>query len=141
VAIGRDGWLAERYGFPSGLRQRARNQLGGAGNPNFFEPSTGKMVGMDITMLYDAKMTRAEALATLKYTLDQRLAGNRAPMVFVGHTHVYEAGWNGNAPNVSDLTQRRGIIEDFVNYALTKPDVRIRPVIDIVTWMNTPVAL
>ena len=133
--------VATQYGFPTGLRQRVQNRIGGAQNPNFFEQSTGKMVGMDITMVLDAQMSKAEALATLKYTLDQRLAGNRAPMIFVGHTHVYEAGWNGNAPNVSDLTQRRGIIQDFVNYALSKPDVRIRPVTDIVTWMKTPVPL
>jgi hypothetical protein len=133
--------VASQYGFTAGLRDRVNALIGGAQNPNFFELSTGKMVGMDITMVLDARMSKAEALATLKYTLDQRLAGNRAPMIFVGHTHVYEAGWNGNAPNVSDLTERRGIIQDFVNYALTKPDVRIRPVIDIVTWMNSPAAL
>ena len=133
--------VATQYGFPTGFRQRVQNLIGGAQNPNFFEQSTGKMVGMDITMVLDAKMSKAEALATLKYTLDQRLAGNRAPMIFVGHTHVYEAGWNVNAPNVSDLTQRRGIIQDFVNYALSKPDVRIRPVADILTWMKTPVPL
>src|SRR5262249_51214219 len=80
------------------------------------------------------------ALATLKYTLDQRLAGNRAPMIFVGHTHVYEAGWNGNAPNVQDLAERRAILEEFINYALSKPEVRMRPVADIATWMNNPVA-
>src|SRR5205823_5738593 len=85
---------------PAGLRARVGNQLAGANNPSFYEASTGKMVGMDITMVLDAKMSKAEALATLKYTLDLHLAGNRAPMVFVAHTHVYASNWDANAPNV-----------------------------------------
>ncbi|HEY0712256.1 MAG TPA: polysaccharide deacetylase family protein [Polyangia bacterium] len=133
--------LAAQYGFPSGLRQRVQGLLAAANNPNFFEVSTGKLVGMDITMLLDARMSKAEALATLKYTLDQRLAGNRAPFIFVGHTHVYQSGWNANAPNVSNLTDRRAIITEFVTYALTKPAVRVRPVNDIVNWMKAPTAL
>jgi peptidoglycan/xylan/chitin deacetylase (PgdA/CDA1 family) len=133
--------VAAQYGFTSGLRQRVQNLLGSANNPNFFEQSTGKLVGMDITLFLDARMTRAEVVATLKYTLDQRLAsGNRAPLVFVGHTHVYQSAWDGT-PNVPTLVDRRGVIQDFVNYALTKPEVRVRPVKDVVSWMNSPVAL
>jgi peptidoglycan/xylan/chitin deacetylase (PgdA/CDA1 family) len=132
---------AAAYGFTSGLRQRVQNLLGSANNPNFFEQSTGKLVGMDITLFLDARMTRAEVVATLKYTLDQRLTGgNRAPLVFVGHTHVYQSAWDGT-PNVPNLVDRRGAISDFVTYALSKPEVRIRPVADIVSWTNSPVAL
>jgi peptidoglycan/xylan/chitin deacetylase (PgdA/CDA1 family) len=136
-----DDSLATQYGFPTGLRQRTQNLLGSAQNPNFFEQSTGKMVGMDITLLLDGKMSKAEALATLKYTLDLRLQGNRAPLVFVAHTHVYASNWDGNAPNASNTLDRRSIIEDFVNYALSKPEVRIRPLADVLAWMKTPVAL
>ena len=134
--------VAGQYGFSTGLRQRVQALLGSANNPNFFEESTGKLVGMDITMFLDARMTRAEVVATLKYTLDQRLAsgGNRAPLVFVGHTHVYQSAWDGT-PNVPSLADRRGAIQDFMDYALSKPEVRIRPVADIVAWMNNPVAL
>ena len=133
--------LAAQYGFTSGLRTRVQNRLGSASNPNFFEQSTGKIVGMDITLFLDAGMTRAEVVATLKYTLDQRLAsgGNRAPLIFVGHTHVYQSAWD--SPDRPSLADRRGAIEDFVNYALTKPEVRMRNVSDLVAWMNNPVAL
>ena len=136
-----DDSLAAQYGFPTGLRGRIQNLLGNAQNPNFFEQSTGKLVGMDITMLLDGRMTRAEALATLKYTLDLHLAGNRAPLVFVAHTHVYASNWDGNAPGTPVTADRRGIIQDFVNYALSKPAVRIRPLADVLAWMKNPVAL
>jgi hypothetical protein len=132
--------LATQYGFTSGLRTRVGNLLGGAQNPNFFDSSTGKIVGMDITLFSDAKMSRAEVLATLKYTLDQRLAGNRAPLVFVAHTHVYQS-WQEGAMGLASLQDRRGTIEDFVNYALSKPEVRMRSVSDIVDWMNNPAPL
>lgn len=131
--------VATQYGFATGLRQRVQSLLANANNPNFFEASTGKLVGMDITMFLDARMNKAESLATLKYTLDQRLAGNRAPFVFVAHTHVFQSGWNGNAPNLSNLTDRRAVITEFVTYALSKPSVRLRPINDIVNWMKAPV--
>lgn len=136
-----DDSLASQYGFPAGLRQRTASFLAGEGNPNFFELSTGKLVGMDITMLLDGRMTRAEALATLKYTLDLRLAGNRAPMIVVAHTHVYASSWDANAPGVQSTSDRRGIIEDFVRYALSKPEVRMRPVADVLAWVKAPVPL
>jgi polysaccharide deacetylase len=136
-----DDSLAAQYHFAAGLRQRLQNRLAGAPNPNFFEPSTGKLVGMDITLILDGGMSRAEALATLEYTLDQRLAGNRAPMVFVAHTHVYAANWDGNAAGVPNTLERRSIIEDFVTYALSKPEVRMRPLGDLAQWMAGPQTL
>ena len=133
--------LAAQYGFAPGLRERIQNLLGGAQNPNFFEQSTGKMVGMDITMVLDGRMTKAEALATLEYTLDLHRAGNRAPMIFVAHTHVYASNWDGNAPGVPNTVDRRNIIQEFVTYALSKPEVRMRPLADVMAWMKSPVPL
>jgi peptidoglycan/xylan/chitin deacetylase (PgdA/CDA1 family) len=131
--------MAAQYGFPTGLRSRIEGRLGNANNPNFFEASTGKLVAMDITLFLDARMTRAEVLASLKYTLDQRLAGNRAPFVFVAHAHVYQ-GW-GVPGDVASEADRKGVIQDFIDYALSKPEVRMRPLSDVVTWMSNPVAL
>jgi peptidoglycan/xylan/chitin deacetylase (PgdA/CDA1 family) len=102
--------------------------------------STGKILGMDISMFFDAKMNKAQSLAALKNTLDLHLNGNRAPLIFVGHTHVYASSWDGNVPQIS-LADRRAVITEFIQYALTKPAVRIRPVVDILTWMKNPVAL
>ena len=35
----------------------------------------------------------------------------------------------------------KGVIEEFITYALTKPEVRIVPFIDIVRWCGKPVGL
>lgn len=141
VAFVPDDSLAAQYGFPPGLRQRVQDQLAHASNPNFFEQATGKLVGMDITMFMDAKMTKEEALATMKHTLDLRLAGNRAPLVFIAHPHVYASRWDVHAPGIPSAVDRRGVIEEFVRYALAKPEVRMRPLAEVAAWLKDPVGL
>jgi hypothetical protein len=132
--------LAATYGFPTGLRSRVQTALAGVGAPSFYEASTGKIAALDITLIVDARMTRAEALATLKYSLDLHLQGNRSPFHLIAHTHVYASGY-GAAVNVPNVADRRAIITDFIAYALTKPSVRMRPVADVLAWMRSPVAL
>lgn len=136
VAFVPDDSQASRYGFSPGLRQRVQGQLAHAANPNFFEQDTGKLVGMDITMFMDAKMTKEEALATMKHTLDLRLAGNRAPLVFIAHPHVYASRWDAHAPGIPNALDRRGVLEEFIRYALSKPEVRMRPLADLAAWMK-----
>jgi hypothetical protein len=105
--------------------------------PNFYEASTGRIAPLDVTLFVDAKLNAGEVLAILKYTLDLRLAGNRAPFVFIAHTHVYASSY-GAAPNAPSADERQGAIEAFVQYALSKPIVRMRPVSDIMNWMRAP---
>jgi hypothetical protein len=105
--------------------------------PSFYEPATGRIAPLDVTLFVDAGLSAAEVLATLKYTLDLRLQGNRAPLVFISHTHVYASSY-GAAAKAPDAAARQHAIEDFVRYALTKPVVRMRPVTDVITWMRHP---
>jgi hypothetical protein len=126
--------LAAQYGFTAGLRARVPTDMPA---PSFYEPATGRIAGLDVTLFVDAGMAANEVLATLKYTLDQRLEGNRAPLVFVAHTHVYTADYHA-AAHAPEASGRQGAIEDFVNYALSKPVVRMRPVSDLVSWMEAP---
>jgi peptidoglycan/xylan/chitin deacetylase (PgdA/CDA1 family) len=126
--------LAAQYGFDPGLRQRVPTDMPA---PSFYEPTTGRIAPLDVTLFVDAGLAPTEVLATLKYTLDLRLSGNRAPFVFIGHTHVYASSY-GAAPKAPDSGARQHAIEDFIHYALTKPSVRMRPVADILTWMRHP---
>ena len=70
-------------------------------------------------------MTKAEFVATLEYSLDQRLAGNRSPFLFGAHTDYYVASWNQNAAGTPSETDRRAAIEEFLDYAKTKQEVEI----------------
>jgi peptidoglycan/xylan/chitin deacetylase (PgdA/CDA1 family) len=128
---------AADYQFMPGLRGRiAALGLG----PSTYDPATGRIGGADITLFLNAKMAASEVTATLEYTLDLHLAGNRAPMVILAHSHVYAS--NYTAPvGAPDYVERQQAIEKFIAYALAKRDVRARPVRDILAWMQQPVAL
>ena len=64
------------YGVPAGLRTKLQ------GIKSYFDPASGKITGLDYNLWVEFTMTKDEVVATLKYTLDQRLKGNRAPMIF-----------------------------------------------------------
>ena len=126
--------LATQYGFEPGLRQRIPTDMPA---PSFYEASTGRIAPLDVTLFVDASLSPAEVLATLKYTLDLRLQGNRAPLIFIGHTHVYASNY-GAAAKAPEASARQRVIEDFVRYAQTLPVVRLRPVADLLNWMRQP---
>lgn len=126
--------LATQYGFEPGLRERIPRDMPA---PSFYEAVAGRIAPLDVTLFVDAGLSPAEVLATLKYTLDLRLQGNRAPLIFIGHTHVYASNY-GAAAKAPEASARQRVIEDFVRYAQTLPVVRLRPVADILSWMQRP---
>ncbi len=65
--------------------------------------------------------------------------GNRAPMVFGAHTPVYSV--NDEVATNATMEDRRAALADFINYALTKPDVRIVSMKELLDWLRNPVAL
>ena len=112
--------------------------------PSLWEPATGKLGGLDWTILMDAKLTPDEMTRVLEYTLDQHLGGNRSPFVFCAHTFMYSysnPGSNPDTPSAAVRDARWKALTAFLTYALGKPQVRMRPVKDIVAWMQNPVAL
>ena len=85
-------------------------------------------------------MSGPEVAATLKHTLDLRLKGNRAPFMFGAHTDYYSAATDWVAPHTT-VEERRAAIEDFVDYALSKEDVRVVSMKTIFDWMRSPIPL
>lgn len=119
-----------RHGVASGLRARigaALKEAYGSGSGE----ATDRITGLDWNVLEAAKCGGPEFLAILKHTLDLRLAGNRAPFMVGGHTALYPA----NKPD------RRKAIEDFVAYALSKPEVRFVTGKQLLDWLRAPQAL
>jgi len=119
-----------RYGATPGLRERIGTNLklaygGGSGEP------AEKITGLDWNVFEAAGCTGPEFLAILKYTLDLRLTGNRAPFMIGGHTALYPA----------DKPDRRQAIEDFIAYALSKPEVRFVTGGQLIDWLRAPAAL
>jgi peptidoglycan/xylan/chitin deacetylase (PgdA/CDA1 family) len=132
---------APNYGVPAGLRTRlATVQTWFAGGQG---PTDGKITGFDYNMWARASdgafaLSKAELLATLKYSLDLRLKGNRAPFLLGVHSAYYVDAWNSNAPGAPTAAERRQAIEEFLDYARTKPEVRITSVRTVLDWMRNP---
>ena len=79
-------------------------------------------------------MSKNEVIATLKYTLDLRLEGNKAPIIFCCHSAPY-ANFYQNILN-TNYTDRQEVIEEFIDYALTKDSVRFVSIAKIINWMQ-----
>ena len=125
-----DDATCERYGIEPGLRQRiyktVKQHEGWEWNRE-----AGKITGFDWNVLESARCTPAEYLAILKHSLDERLAGNRAPFMVGLHTQFFPA----------NLPDRRKAIESFIDYALSKSETRFLTGIELIAWMKQPVEL
>jgi hypothetical protein len=106
---------------------------------SWFDVESGKITGFDYNLWVQFSMTKAEFLATLKYTLDQRLAGNRAPFMFGAHSDSYSSKYT--AAPASTAAERQQAIEEFLDYATSKAAVRVTSNQEILEWVRNPVPL
>ncbi len=131
VIVPPDSELANFEGVEPGFRARMKEVQ------PWFEVESGMITGFDYNLWNQFKMTKAEVVATLEYTLDLRLRGNRAPLLFGAHPDYYVASWDANAPNAT-TAERREAIEEFLAYAASKPAVRIARYRDVLDWVRNP---
>lgn len=117
------------YGIASGLWSRMKEKM-----PYL---SDYKITGFDYNLWLLAELNKEEVLGILKYNLDLRLKGNRAPLTFGAHTQYYTDSWSTNAPNATTAQMREAIAE-FVEYARSLPHVRIRTASDVIKWCENP---
>ena len=133
---------AARYGFVAGLRARiaARAPMP---YPSLYDPGSGQIAGLDYTLLIDAGVSGDELRAILEYNLDHHLAGNRAPLVLVAHSHLYAVSSRDENPDTPSEAVRqarwRGLT-DFLDYALGQAAIRVVSTGQIVDWMRRSAA-
>jgi peptidoglycan/xylan/chitin deacetylase (PgdA/CDA1 family) len=121
------------YGVEPGLRSKMKKAQ------EYFDEESGKITGFDWNLWIEFGMTGDEFLATLKYTLDLRLQGNRCPMTFGTHSDIYSSKFQ-HLPN-SRVEERQRALKDFIDYALTIPEVRIVNTKELLDWMMDPSSL
>lgn len=119
--------LSEKYEFEPGLRDKINEYK------PYIKGSDWKVTGFDYNIWYtdsgEDMLNGAEFLAILKYNFDQRLEGNRAPFMFGAHTDYYTTD------------EKREAIEKFLEYVLTKEEVRVVSFKKILDWIRNPVSL
>ena len=123
----------QRYGIQKGLWKRIKKKI-----PYL---DGHKITGFDYNLWSNAKLNKAEVLGILKYNLDLRLQGNRAPLMFGAHTQFYTQEWADEHNTKATYQEMREAIGEFVDYALSKPEVRIVPAKEIINWCTHPVPL
>ncbi len=97
-----------------------------------------KITGLDYNLWSMGGVNKAEMLGILKYNLDLRLKGNRAPFMFGTHSQYYTKAWADDFVPNATVEEMRAAISEFVEYALSKEAVRIRPSIEIIKWCEDP---
>lgn len=102
---------------------------------SWFDEASGKISGTDYNIWVTFKMTKSEALATLKYSLDLRLQGNRAPFMLATNSELYSSTYN--TPSATYL-ERREALTEFLDYVQSKPVVRVVSIKDIIKWIVEP---
>jgi hypothetical protein len=127
----------QTYGVEPGLRTKLKQRQ------TWFDVNGGLITGFDYNLWASTSvggfaMTKAEFVATLKYTLDQRLAGNRSPFLFGAHTDYYVASWNQNAAGTPSENDRRAAIEEFLDYAKAKQEVEITTYKRVLEYVRNP---
>lgn len=120
----------ERYGIPPGLRARL------AKRHDYFDPADGKITGFDWNVWVDFGMSAEEVVATFKYSLDRRLAGNRAPMTFGTHSDIYSDQYQGATG--STAAERRRALSEILDYALAHDQVRVVTARQLLDWLRAP---
>lgn len=124
----------KEYGTVPGLRAKL------AKVKNYCDTADGKITGLDWNLWVDFQMSKSEFLATLKYTLDLRLKGNRCPMMIGLHSDIYSDSYPDTIANATPQ-ERREALQEFMAYALSKQQVRFGTNKQILDWLRNPVAM
>ena len=96
-----------------------------------WDVGVAKITGLDWNCMEQAGLGADDFLAILKYTLDLRLAHNRAPLMICAHSALYPA----------DKPERRAALQAFIEYAVSKPEVRFVTAGHVIEWLRAPVPL
>lgn len=123
--------LASKYGVAPGMLSRGDSA----------SITTGRITGLDYNLYFEAKLDSNDVLAIYKYNLDQRLAGNRAPLALGIHGQYYGKNYNAQIGFGMYRPGSDWALRNFVNYALSKPEVRLVSGRSLVEWMNAPMGL
>lgn len=118
------------YGLEPGMRDRLKKVK------DYFLPEYGGITGMDWNLWNEFNLTPAEFLAVLKYTFDRHYETDRCPMTVGLHSALYTVTTDMEPDLAALIRERRSVVEAFIDYVLSKPDVRIVSHRELLDWMR-----
>ena len=124
----------ERLGVAPGLRARLRSRQ------DYFDATTGVITGMDWNLWCEYGMTPAEFFATIAYTLEQRLKGNRCPLTVGLHSELYSDLQTAGECSASPA-ERRAALARFLDWLLQHDTVRVVSARELLGWLRHPATL
>ncbi|MBI4916647.1 MAG: polysaccharide deacetylase family protein [Acidobacteria bacterium] len=123
-----------RLGVAPGLRARLRSRH------EYFDEGSGKITGMDWNLWCEFGMTPAEFLATLRYTLELRLAGNRCPLTVGLHSELYSDRSEADGC-ATPVAERRTALAALLEHFLRHEEVRLVSHRELLAWLEHPAPL
>jgi len=124
----------ERLGVPRGLRAELKKRK------DYFDVEAGKVTGMDWNLWCEFSMTPAEFLATVNYTLELRLQGNRCPLTVGLHSELYSDRQLAGECRTS-VPERRAALAQLVDSMLRRDELRVVSSRELLDWLRRPTAL
>jgi peptidoglycan/xylan/chitin deacetylase (PgdA/CDA1 family) len=124
----------ERLGVAPGLRAALK------GRKDYFDTAAGKISGMDWNLWCEFGMSPAEFLATIMYTLELRLSGNRAPLTIGLHSELY-SDRQTSGECAATPAERRAALEKLITYLQQQDVVRMVSARELLAWLRHPVPL
>jgi hypothetical protein len=113
---------------------------GGTKPDRFDTDVSGKfLAGFDSTAYGTLKMSANDFLNSMKWGLEFAMenGSNRAPITIGVHSDTYSEKHHAY-DDVASLAERRKAITDFLDYAMTFPEVRIVTSKQLMQWMSNP---
>lgn len=126
-------WQVPVYTMPRGASKPTRHQT---------DMVAYNMAGFDSTAYGTLKLSARDFTNSMKWALDFALedGSNRAPVTIGVHSDTYSEK-HKSYDDVATLAERRQAIVDFLDYAVSFPEVRIVTAKQLLQWMSNPVAL
>ncbi|MDD1780793.1 polysaccharide deacetylase family protein [Enterovibrio sp. ZSDZ35] len=127
------------YGIAYSLRDKI------AQNVPWFDHASGKGDNFDWNLYAEpawgaAGLSGDDVFAIYAYNLDLRRKGNKAPLALGLHSafYGYVNGQEHFGMPGSTVETRRRALKRFIEYALSKPDVRFVSHLELIDWMISP---
>jgi hypothetical protein len=95
---------------------------------------------MDWNLWCEFSMTPAEFLATVNYTLEQRLSGNRCPLTIGLHSELY-SDRHDTTECATGVAERRAALAQLVDSVQRHDVVRVVSSRELLGWLKQPVPL